>query len=179
MSILRRIELSLATSRDVPSPIDAYSSKLNTLLRMHPTYTFGEWRLGQVRVVARQYDAAVHTLERAAERSRRAPAVVGLLAMAYAGQGNRAAAERLAVELTEASRARNTVPASALVLAYIAVGEKARAVDALEQAYAAHENYCIYMTVDPLMDPLRDDVRFQALCRRVMVGAGARKAGTE
>ena len=95
MSILRRIELSLATSRDVPSPIDAYSSKLNTLLRMHPTYTFGEWRLGQVRVVARQYDAAVHTLERAAERSRRAPAVVGLLAMAHAGQGNRAAAERL------------------------------------------------------------------------------------
>jgi tetratricopeptide (TPR) repeat protein len=47
------------------------------------------------------------------------------------------------------------------------IGETAKALDALEQAYAERESFLIVVKVDPRLDPLRDDPRFQNLLRRV------------
>jgi hypothetical protein len=35
--------------------------------------------------------------------------------------------------------------------------------------------HCIYVNVDPLMDELRSDPRFETLCRRTMAGASANR----
>jgi hypothetical protein len=37
----------------------------------------------------------------------------------------------------------------------------------LEKAYEEHSNWLIYLHIDPSMDGLRDDPRFQDLLRRV------------
>lgn len=41
----------------------------------------------------------------------------------------------------------------------------------LERGYEEGDNYEINIASDPLMDRLRNDGRFQALCRRVMQGS--------
>jgi Flp pilus assembly protein TadD len=44
------------------------------------------WRLGQVHIVNGQFEEAARELERAASEDARAPAILGLLAIAYGGQ---------------------------------------------------------------------------------------------
>jgi hypothetical protein len=48
----------------------------------------------------------------------------------------------------------------------------------LERVYSDRDNYAIYVDVDPLMDPLRNEPRFQALCRRLMLGTRSQTANT-
>jgi cytochrome c-type biogenesis protein CcmH/NrfG len=145
---------------------DAAIRELQTTLQMDPNYAFGRWRLGQVEIVTRRFDDAVRDLERAAKDSRRAPAVLGLLTMAYAGQGRHPAARRLVDEL-RARSSTETVPPGAIALAYIGAGLTSQAIASLQEVYDSHDNYAIYMSADPLLDSLRTDARFQLLCRRV------------
>jgi len=49
----------------------------------------------------------------------------------------------------------------------IGLGENDRALEYLETAYEEHSNWLIYLHIDPSMDGLRDDPRFQDLLRRV------------
>jgi tetratricopeptide (TPR) repeat protein len=139
---------------------------------MDPSYAYGRWRLGQVEIVTHRFDDAVRDLERAAVDGQRAPAIVGLLAIAYAGQGRPADAQRILDEL-KARSGTETIPPGAILLAYIGVGDYENAMASLEQVVASHDGYAIYMISDPLMDPLRSDGRFKVLSERVERGSGS------
>lgn len=52
-------------------------------------------------------------------------------------------------------------------LCYAALGDKDKALIALNRAYEDHENPVLLLKVHPLVDPLRGDPRFQDLLRRV------------
>jgi TolB-like protein/DNA-binding winged helix-turn-helix (wHTH) protein/Tfp pilus assembly protein PilF len=145
---------------------DTAIRELETALRMDPGFAFGRWRLGQVHLVTRHFDDAARELERASQDSGRSPVVLGVLAMAYAGLGRHAAARRLVDELQARSSAE-TVPPTAMAVAYMGVGDTSRAIAALQETYDSHDNYAIYLRADPLLDSLRTDVRFQRLCQRL------------
>jgi DNA-binding winged helix-turn-helix (wHTH) protein/tetratricopeptide (TPR) repeat protein len=143
--------------------------ELHTIVQMDRTYAIAHFRLGQVFIVTGHWDDAVPELQTAVDLTHRAPAALGLLAMAYGGRGDRAEAQRIVDEL-EARSASETVPAGAVLLAYIGNDDKARAIDAVATSYAERDNYVINIAADPLMDPLRNDPRFEALCEQVMRG---------
>jgi hypothetical protein len=50
---------------------------------------------------------------------------------------------------------------------YVAFGELEQALASLERAYAMHDDQLEFLHVDPNLDPLRSDPRFQDLVRRV------------
>jgi hypothetical protein len=50
-----------------------------------------------------------------------------------------------------------------IVTAYLAVGDKNKALASLEKAYAQQSNLMVYLKVDPMFDPLRSNPRFQKL----------------
>jgi tetratricopeptide (TPR) repeat protein len=54
-----------------------------------------------------------------------------------------------------------------LAAAYAAVGDKDGAFAELERAYQAHDWFLQRVKVDPFMDPLRDDPRFDDLVKRI------------
>ena len=58
------------------------------------------------------------------------------------------------------------------VQAYLGMGDKEAALTWLERAYAEHDNSMTALKVDPLLDPLRDDPRFQRLLVRVGLAGG-------
>jgi len=89
-----------------------------------------------------------------------------MLAWTHAAAGDRAAAEKLVGEL--ASKASHGwVPAYALAIGHLGLGDKARAIAELEKAYDERSWFLAYLKVDPEFDSLRSEPRFQALLRRM------------
>jgi hypothetical protein len=54
-----------------------------------------------------------------------------------------------------------------VALVYAGLGEKDRAFEWLERAYKDHDKSLYFLKVDPTLDPLRSDPRFQDLLRRM------------
>jgi hypothetical protein len=79
-----------------------------------------------------------------------------------------------AFELTpEAQEAKaRYVPAYAFAVIHLALGEKDQALDWLEKAARDHAGPYIYLIkVDPYLDPLRGDPRFETLVSAILSGS--------
>ena len=50
---------------------------------------------------------------------------------------------------------------------YMGIGEKSTALDYLERAYKERNDRLIYLSVDPISDPLRSDPRFTQLLHKI------------
>ena len=93
-----------------------------------------------------------------------------LLAAAKAKSGDKDAAARLLAELEELSQHRY-VRSYWRALLYLSMGNRDEAIRWLEQGIADHEGLNIaIIKVDPMLDQLRGDPRFDALVQKV-VGA--------
>ena len=139
---------------------------LRSALEINPDDAWALWILGFVRIANHQLEQAIPELETAVSASKRSPAVVGLLANAYAQAGRRRDALRLLEELKKRKQT-GYVPPAALVLAYLGLGDSDQAFVWLEQGYKEHSNILQTLKVLPTFDPVRADPRFIDLVHRV------------
>jgi Tetratricopeptide repeat len=94
--------------------------------------------------------------------------VLVLLASAKAQSGDKDAAVRLLAELEELSQHRH-VPSYWRTFLYLSLGNRDEAVRWLEQGIADHDGVNIGMIkIDPWLDPLRGDPRFEVLVQKVV-----------
>jgi serine/threonine-protein kinase len=54
-----------------------------------------------------------------------------------------------------------------LALVHLGLGDRQRALDELEQAYAASSQSLVWLKIDRIYDPLRSEPRFVALMRKL------------
>jgi hypothetical protein len=54
-----------------------------------------------------------------------------------------------------------------MALVSIGLGDRGRALDSLEKAYATDSEWLGYMKLDKIFDPLRSEPRFQALLKKL------------
>ncbi len=94
------------------------------------------------------------------------PDSLGHLGNAYARAGQVAAARRTISKLQE-HVLENGVGRYEIALVYTGLGEKEEAFKWLEEAFKAHDVGFVYLKIDPCLDPLRSDPRFNDLLRRV------------
>ena len=90
--------------------------------------------------------------------------IVRLQALTGRADQARAGLTRLPVEVT--SR-RQRIGTAQLAYAYEALGDRARALDLLEQALSEREPDLLWLAVDPRADFLRSDSRFQQVLARL------------
>jgi serine/threonine-protein kinase len=60
-----------------------------------------------------------------------------------------------------------------LAVVYTKLGEREKALAALEHAFAVHAGDMVFINIEPCFDPLRGEPRFQSLVRRVGLTPGA------
>src|SRR5262249_21701450 len=98
------------------------------------------------------------------------PFSIGMLVQAYVRNGQPEEARKTLAHLNEVMPSGDR-PAYALALAHASLGDKTRAIEELEQAYnGGNRSYLFIIKVDPLLDDLRGDPRFEALVQKVTRG---------
>jgi len=99
-----------------------------------------------------------------------------LLGRAYGLSGNKMEAKKILDQLKELSKQRY-VAAYSFALVYLGLGDKEEALRWLEQSYQDRAGSDIgYIRVDPLLDPLRGDPRFEALAEKIVPAAEFKSA---
>jgi tetratricopeptide (TPR) repeat protein len=111
-----------------------------------------------------RYEEAISELQKAVQLSAASPTCIANLARAFAESGRRNEAIQLLGDLKKRSRAG----VSEIAVVYAALGDNDQAMTWLEKGFDERFNPSVLLR--PGFDPLRTDVRFQDLERRVGLG---------
>jgi tetratricopeptide (TPR) repeat protein len=140
-------------------------------LELDPGYPDASIELARSYVARGLHQNAISALQRALIFTNREPLVLGALAHAHARAGQRTEALTLVSELKRLEERvgpedRN-IPRFSFVWACAGLSDKEQAFAWLEKAYQERRDLMVVLNIDPLVDPLRSDPRFQDLVRRV------------
>ena len=173
--------LSLVINTDLGSDYyyarryDEAIAQLRRTLEMDPGFYIAHLVLGQVLDAKGARDAAIVECQKARGLNDD-PSVLGVLARAYGLSGNKMEAEKILDQLKKLSQERY-VSAYSFALVYLGLGDKEGALRWLEQSYQDRAGSDIgYIRVDPLLDPLRGDPRFEALAEKIVPAAEFKSA---
>lgn len=145
------------------------------VLEIEPEFIVGLTRLGVAYKHQGAYDRAVETLQRAAMLSARNPDILAQLGQTYGLQGRSREARQLLDELATLSKSRY-VPAFDRTLIYAGLGDLDHAFEWLDRAYDERYSLLALLPVDPDLDLLRADPRFEELVKRVEATAAGRQS---
>src|SRR6266498_3205988 len=159
------INADLGTTYIYARRYDKAIEQLRKTIEMDPSFYYARWRLG----TAYELKGSLHEAMTEYQNARALnddPTVLALMGRAYAASGKRDEASRTLDQLKEIAKHRY-VPAYAFALLYAGLGEKDQAFQWLERGYQDRAFDMPYLKVDPLIDSLRSDPRFEDLLRRV------------
>ena len=145
---------------------DQAIGELKKTLEMDSNFATAHFVLARCFAEQKRYPEAIAEMKRAIDLAGDEPLWNESLAYIYAKAGYKDEALRILNLLNEQSTHR-FVPASNMAWAYIGLGDFDRAFFWLEKACAAHEDITVVLKVQPELDPIRPDPRFQALLRLV------------
>jgi tetratricopeptide (TPR) repeat protein len=125
----------------------------------------GHFFLGFIYVAQQKGDDAIAEFKKATSFSKNGGALAGL-AYGYAMNGRKEDAQKIINEL-KSSTAQGLIVPYRLAAVYLALGEKDQAIHWLKKDYQDRGNWMNQLKVDPVMDPLRSDPRFEELMRQM------------
>jgi TolB-like protein/DNA-binding winged helix-turn-helix (wHTH) protein/Flp pilus assembly protein TadD len=163
------INADLGTVYTLARRYDEAIAQLRDTVEMNPQFYGGHRCLGWALELKGATGEAIAEYHKAFELSDD-PMMLAMLAHAEASIGKQNQARQILSQLTEEAKARY-VPAYAFAVIYLALGEKDHALDWLEQAARDHDGfYTNLIKVEPFLDPLRGDPRFETLVSRILSG---------
>ena len=163
------INADLGTVYTLARRYDEAIAQLRDTVEMNPQFYGGHRCLGWALELKGATGEAIAEYHKAFELSDD-PMMLAMLAHAEASIGKQNQARQILGQLTEEAKARY-VPAYAFAVIYLALGEKDHALDLLEQAARDHDGfYTNLIKVEPFLDPLRGDPRFETLVSRILSG---------
>jgi len=145
---------------------DRSTQEFQKALEMDPNFAVAHWGLGRAYVEKHMFREATAEIQKAIALSSGSTVPLASLGHAYAVAGERAAARDTLNKLMDLSK-RINVSSYDIALIHAALGEKDQAFEWLEKAYEQRVSSLIFLKVDPRVDPLRSDPRFQDLLRRM------------
>jgi len=140
-----------------------YDSPLNDLQRAshlpHTTKEF-DFPFGAVYAEKGSYEQAIQKF-----KDLQGPHALGHLGNIYARQGRRTEAQAIIQQLKQEIQ-RSGIGRYEIALIHAGLSDKDNAFTWLESAFQVHDKGILYLKMDPCVDPLRSDPRFQSLVAR-------------
>jgi TolB-like protein/Flp pilus assembly protein TadD len=164
------ISADLGAAYNLARRYDEAIAQLRDTLEMDPGFYFARWQLGLALELKGATSEAIVEYRKAFELNDD-PMVLAVLAHADVGTGKQNEARQILAQLTEEAKTRY-VQAYAFPVIHLGLGEKDQALDWLQKAARDHDGfYSPLMNVDPYLDPLRGDPRFEALVSAILSGS--------
>jgi len=150
---------------------DEAIEQLERTAELDPNFPTTYWMLGLVYRKTGRYDLAITTGEKGVKFSGGSSLMSAALAHTYGKCGKTKEARQLLRDLTELAKYKYVTP-HFLAGIHIGLGENDKAIEYLEKSYREHSHWLVYLHIDPSMDDLRNDPRFQDLLQRVGLPLG-------
>ncbi len=144
---------------------DEAAAQLRRTIEIDPTFLYAHYYLGIVLQLKRDLTGAIVEFEKARQLGDD-PFVIGLIGAAKARAGDKDAASQA---LTELDGIRRELYAYSRALLYLSLNQKNEALHWLERGFEDRDGSNLgWIKVDPLLDELRGDPRFEALVQKVV-----------
>ncbi|MFZ0584510.1 MAG: winged helix-turn-helix domain-containing protein [Candidatus Acidiferrales bacterium] len=160
------INFSLGWRLYLARKYDEAIQQSRSTIDLDPNFVLAHLVLGQAYEQKGQFEQAITELKKATSLSPNSPLMLGALGHAYAAAGNRVEAEKVRDDLMRRSSEQYVSPFY-VALIFTGLRENDKALDWLDKAYQDRSNPLIFLKVDPELDPLRVNPRFQDLQRRI------------
>jgi tetratricopeptide (TPR) repeat protein len=145
---------------------DEAIEQFHKAIDLDPRFYYAHWNLAQALEMKGNLHGALAEYKKAVELDDD-PFVLALLGQAYAKLGQRDKALKILAQLPQIA-AHRYVPSYSFALLHMALGEKDKAIECLERSYQDGAGLdVIFLKVDPMLDPLQQEPRFQALVQKV------------
>jgi class 3 adenylate cyclase/TolB-like protein/Flp pilus assembly protein TadD len=164
LSTLLRVDLASAYYFD--RQWDAAIAEHEKALELDPAFISPFFVAAQALERKGDAAAAIARCEKAIKARGRDPSFVSALGYALASAGRRKEAAVLAREL-EARHRKQPFNPTLLGILYAGLGERDRAIAWLERAYREHDVQLAWFHLEPQVEPLHGDPRFEDLMRRM------------
>ena len=146
---------------------DEAIAQLRKTIEIDPRFYIAHYYLGQAFQLKGQLTEAIAEYQKAVELDDD-PEALAYLGQAYARVGQRDEAQKILARLTEESKSRY-VSGYSMALMFMGLGDKEHAIDALERAYREGAGNDLFtIRVDPMLDDLRGQPRFEALAEKIL-----------
>jgi TolB-like protein/Flp pilus assembly protein TadD len=143
----------------------AMEQEQNTL-EMEPNCVPAHLFLGPIYEQRGEYEKATRVLLTATTLSGGSPEALASLGHVFAVSGNKTEARKILHRLRDQSGGKY-VSSHDVAVIYVGLGDKEQAFSWLEKAFAERDQGLSSLKVNPRLDPLRSDPRFQDLLRRM------------
>lgn len=160
------ISVAIGWAHYMARQYDAAIEQLRRTVELDPNYPVTYWILGLLLRKMGRHDLAITEGEKGVKLSGSSPLMRAALAHSLAVAGKRKKAVQILDELTKLAK-QKYVAAYFFAGIHIGLGEDDRAMEYLEKSYEEHSHWLIYLHLDPSMDALRSNLRFQDLLRRI------------
>jgi tetratricopeptide (TPR) repeat protein len=160
------INFSLAWRLYLAREYDQAITQSRSTIDLDPDFVLAHLVLGQAYEQRGQFEPAIAEIKKAASISPNSTLMLGALGHAYAVAGATADAQKMLDDLIRRSETQYVSPFY-VALIFTGLHENEKALDWLDKAYQDRSNPLIFLKVDPELDPLRSDPRFQNLQRRI------------
>ncbi|PYK80479.1 MAG: hypothetical protein DME37_07110 [Verrucomicrobia bacterium] len=145
---------------------DEAIEQFHKAIDLDPRFYYTHWNLAEALEMKGNLREALAEYKKAVELDDD-PFVLALLGQAYAKVGQRDEALKILAQLSQIG-AHRYVPSYSYALLHMALGEKDKANEWLERSYQEGAGLdLIFLKVDPMLDPLQKEPRFQALVTKV------------
>jgi TolB-like protein/Tfp pilus assembly protein PilF len=175
--------LSLIINADLGSTLmlsrryDDAIAQLRSTLGLDPNFAYAHWNLVEALYLKGYSTGAIAEYEKAASLDND-PEIQALLARAYAETGKKGQALEILRKLSDTAQ-HQFVRGYLFALIYIGLGDKTTAIQYLERCSQERENIDLnWIKVDPMLDPLRDNPRFEALAEKILPAREFEKSDT-
>ncbi len=145
---------------------DEAIEQLRRTIELEPEYPVTYWILGLLLRKAGSYELAIAEGEKGVKLSGGSPLMRAALAQTLGAAGRAEEALQVLGDLTELAKKKYVAPYFVAGI-HIGLGDNERALEYLEKSYQEHSHWLIYLHIDPGMDGLRGNPRFQDLLQRV------------
>ena len=145
---------------------DRAIEQLRKTIEMDPNFALAYWLLGLNKEQKGQLEEAIAEFRKAVSLSQDIPFALASLGHVLGRSGKRDEAVAALEELLRLSSRRYVSPHS-IATVYVGLGQTNEALEWLNRAADERSNWIIFLNVDPVFDPLRDEPRFRKIAERL------------